>query len=101
MHIYQQIVSCCAGVRYLFIGKIFEHRPSYHLLGILLFLQLAITSASWALDQSGLLTPLLGSQKETDQSEALALAPNRQRKAAVLEVQSHTVLVRYCYEQRC
>jgi peroxin-10 len=38
-----------AGVRYEFIGRLFEHRPSYHVLGLLLFVQLAISSSSWAL----------------------------------------------------
>ena len=38
-----------AGTRYLFVGKLFERRPSYHLLGVLLFLQLGISAGSWAL----------------------------------------------------
>ena len=38
-----------AGVRYIFIGKAFERRPSYHVLGVLLFLQLAATTGSWTL----------------------------------------------------
>ena len=38
-----------AGTRYLFVGRLFERRPSYHLLGVLLFLQLGISAASWAL----------------------------------------------------
>jgi hypothetical protein len=38
-----------AGTRYIFMGKLFERRPSYHLLGALLFLQLGISAAGWGL----------------------------------------------------
>ena len=38
-----------AGTRYIFTGKLFERRPSYHLLGALLFLQLGISAAGWGL----------------------------------------------------
>ena len=38
-----------AGTRYIFVGRLFERRPSYHLLGVLLFLQLGISAGSWAL----------------------------------------------------
>ena len=38
-----------AGTRYIFTGKLFERRPSYHLLGALLFLQLSIAAAGWGL----------------------------------------------------
>lgn len=43
--------SLCAwaGTRYIFTGKLFERRPSYHLLGALLFLQLGIAAAGWGL----------------------------------------------------
>ena len=37
------------GTRYIFVGRLFERRPSYHLLGVLLFLQLGISAGSWAL----------------------------------------------------
>ena len=37
------------GTRYIFTGKLFERRPSYHLLGALLFLQLGISAAGWGL----------------------------------------------------
>ncbi|KAK9820622.1 hypothetical protein WJX72_012437 [[Myrmecia] bisecta] len=47
--VYYHWAKRSAGVRYIFIGKLFERRPSYYLLGLLLFLQLAITSSSWAL----------------------------------------------------
>ena len=47
-----------AGVRYVFVGKLFESRPSYHLLGLLLFVQLGITSGTWAVQQlASSLTP--------------------------------------------
>ena len=37
-----------AAVRYLFIGQLFEQRPTYRLLGWLLFLQLGISAAAGA-----------------------------------------------------
>ena len=42
----------------MFVGKLFESRPSYHLLGLLLFVQLGITSGTWAVQQlASSLTP--------------------------------------------
>ena len=42
----------------MFVGKLFESRPSYHLLGLLLFVQLGITSGTWAVQQlAASLTP--------------------------------------------
>lgn len=37
-----------AGVRYLFAGRSFEGRPSYHVLGLLLLAQLGLSGALWA-----------------------------------------------------
>jgi peroxin-10 len=42
-----------AGTRYIFVGKLYERRPSYHLLGVLLFVQLGISAGSWALASFG------------------------------------------------
>jgi hypothetical protein len=50
-----------AGTRYIFVGKLFERRPSYHLLGVLLFLQLGISAGSWALHN---LTASLSQQQQ-------------------------------------
>lgn len=40
------------GTRYLFVGKLYERRPSYHLLGVLLFVQLGISAGTWALSNA-------------------------------------------------
>ncbi|KAK9786583.1 hypothetical protein WJX73_010336 [Symbiochloris irregularis] len=40
-----------AGVRYIFIGKLFERRPSYHVLGMLLFAQIAASVSLQGLQQ--------------------------------------------------
>ena len=61
MYVHGASAVCCrcpAGVRYVFVGKLFESRPSYHLLGLLLFVQLGITSGTWAVQQlASSLTP--------------------------------------------
>ena len=44
--------STRAGVRYLFVGQLFEQRPTYRLLGFLLFLQLGIGAAAAAARQA-------------------------------------------------
>ncbi|KAA6428149.1 MAG: peroxisome biogenesis factor 10-like, partial [Trebouxia sp. A1-2] len=72
-----------AGVRYMFIGKLFEHRPSYHLLGVLLFIQLGITSASWAIRN---LASLPGSASKSPEIEpSSSTTRQKERKAVVLE----------------
>ena len=69
----------------MFIGKLFEHRPSYHLLGVLLFVQLGITSASWAVQRLTQATSIVG--KDAQQGvESQALQSSREQKAVVLEV---------------
>ncbi|KAL3156613.1 hypothetical protein ABBQ38_000900 [Trebouxia sp. C0009 RCD-2024] len=78
------------GVRYMFIGKLFEHRPSYHLLGVLLFIQLGITSASWAI-RNAMQSPLVyGSAAkhaaEAQLSSSSGAPLHREQKAVVLEV---------------
>ena len=72
----------------MFIGKLFEHRPSYHLLGVLLFIQLGITSASWAI-RNVMQSPLVYGNAakhaaETQQSSNLNV--HREQTALVLEV---------------
>ena len=68
----------------MFIGKLFEHRPSYHLLGVLLFIQLGITSASWAIRN---LASLSGNASKSLEAEpASSISRQKERKAVVLEV---------------
>lgn len=74
----------------MFIGKLFEHRPSYHLLGVLLFIQLGITSASWAI-RNAMQSPLVyGSAAkhaaEAQLSSSSGAPLHREQKAVVLEV---------------
>ena len=68
----------------MFIGKLFEHRPSYHLLGVLLFIQLGITSASWAICN---LASLSGNASKSPEAEhSSSITRQKERKAVVLEV---------------
>ena len=70
----------------MFIGKLFEHRPSYHLLGVLLFIQLGITSASWAI-RNVVQSPLVRGNAAKHAAEAqLSSNVHREQKAFVLEV---------------
>lgn len=72
----------------MFIGKLFEHRPSYHLLGVLLFIQLGITSASWAI-RNVMQSPFVYGNAAKHAAEArLSSKSNvhREQKALVLEV---------------
>ena len=39
----------CAGVRHLFVGQLFERRPSYRVLGMLLFAQITASATVQAL----------------------------------------------------
>eukprot|EP00887_Chlorella_sp_A99_P001923 scaffold18.g1923.t1 len=50
---YYQPSKRATGVRYLFLGRAFEGRPSYHALGVLLCLQLAASAGAWALRSAG------------------------------------------------
>ncbi|CAK0746013.1 hypothetical protein CVIRNUC_001661 [Coccomyxa viridis] len=47
--VYYHWAKRATGTRYLFVGKLYERRPSYHLLGVLLFVQLGISAGTWAL----------------------------------------------------
>jgi hypothetical protein len=79
----------------MFIGKLFEHRPSYHLLGVLLFIQLGITSASWAIRN---LASLSGNASKSSEAEASSSTTRqKERKAVVLEVG----LLAVCYTRAC
>ena len=84
----RRLLSYAAGVRYMFIGKLFEHRPSYHLLGVLLFIQLGITSASWAI-RNVMQSPLMYGNAAKHAAEAQVSSNSdvaREQKAVVLEV---------------
>ena len=41
-------MCCCAGVRYMFVGKAMEQRSSYRVLGVLLFVQLGVSACAHA-----------------------------------------------------
>ena len=84
------------GVRYMFIGKLFEHRPSYHLLGVLLFIQLGVTSAAWAI-RNVMRSPLVygnAARNETEADVSSNLKVHREQKALVLEVGIYTSYVK-------
>ena len=68
----------------MFIGKLFEHRPSYHLLGVLLFVQLGITSASWAIRNVAHLAG--GGPKHPEGQLPSSTSRHKEQKAVVLEV---------------
>lgn len=72
----------------MFIGKLFEHRPSYHLLGVLLFIQLGITSASWAI-RNVMQSPLVhgnAAKHAAESQQSSNLNVHREQTALVLEV---------------
>lgn len=71
----------------MFIGKLFEHRPSYHLLGVLLFIQLGVTSAAWAI-RNVMRSPLVYGNAARNETETnlSSNSVHREQKAVVLEV---------------
>lgn len=52
--VYYQWPQRLTGTKYLFIGKLYERRPSYRFLGILMCIQLAVSAATWAYSRSHL-----------------------------------------------
>ncbi|PRW05841.1 peroxisome biogenesis factor 10-like isoform X1 [Chlorella sorokiniana] len=56
---YYQPAKRAAGVRYLFLGRALEGRPSYRALGVLLLGQLGISGLLWLLRRHGSLPALL------------------------------------------
>eukprot|EP00884_Botryococcus_braunii_P002756 jgi/Botrbrau1/12481/Bobra.0169s0028.1 len=62
--IYYALSKRVTGVRYIFIGKLLEQRPSYHVLGLLLFIQLAVSGGSWAVSQAAVFRPSQASSAE-------------------------------------
>lgn len=76
----------------MFIGKLFEHRPSYHLLGVLLFIQLGVTSAAWAI-RNVMRSPLVYGNAARNETEADMSSNSKvhgEQKALVLEVSIYT-----------
>jgi peroxin-10 len=51
--VYYHLPKRLAGVRHLFLGRLFQGRPSYRLLGVALLGQLGLASALWALRRYG------------------------------------------------
>ena len=78
----QKTRVCSSGTRYKFLGKLFEQRPSYRILGILMFMQLATNAALWAVSHS------LGPQMEDSKSAGMKGGHETElnRVATVLEV---------------
>ncbi len=71
----------------MFIGKLFEHRPSYHLLGVLLFIQLGITSASWAINNlTHMSSSAVKSGQDSEAQSPSSTGSSKERKAVVYEV---------------
>ncbi len=75
------ILHAFAGTRYIFVGKLFERRPSYHLLGVLLFVQLGISAGSWALSN---LTASLGQTAGLDRNADVGAHTSKAMRAAVV-----------------
>jgi len=76
--VYYQWPQRLTGTRYLFIGKLYERRPNYRFLGVLMCIQLAVSAATWAHSRSHL--PAEGSTTGTGPADQ-----HRPRKAIVLE----------------
>lgn len=77
-------VLCFAGTRYLFVGKLYERRPSYHLLGVLLFVQLGISAGTWAL--SNLASSLAQPDAQRANTDIPASTARALKAAIVLQV---------------
>eukprot|EP00249_Psilotum_nudum_P018517 c26846_g1_i1 orf=506-1804(-) len=45
--LYYHLAKRVAGVRYIFMGKLFHQRPRYHMLGVFLLIQLCIVGGDW------------------------------------------------------
>jgi hypothetical protein len=57
------------------MGKLLEQRPSYHVLGLLLFIQLAVSGGSWALRHASYSGMHLWQTSAGDASAEKALRP--------------------------
>lgn len=45
--LFYNVAKRFTGVRYIFGGRLLERRPSYSILGILLFVQLSLSAGGW------------------------------------------------------
>jgi peroxin-10 len=86
-------VLLCAGTRYLFVGRLYERRPSYHLLGVLLFVQLGISAGTWAL--SNLASSLSQADVQRSNPDMPASTAKALKAAIVLQVLTHATLQPY------
>ncbi|KAK9827116.1 hypothetical protein WJX74_006971 [Apatococcus lobatus] len=59
--LFYHIAKRFTGVRYIFGGRLMERRPSYSILGILLFVQLSLSAGSWAVQRLAEQAQALGS----------------------------------------
>lgn len=67
---YYQPSKRATGVRYLFLGRALEGRPSYHVLGLLLCTQLAVSGLLWLSQRYGQGTAVLGGAGAPDAGAA-------------------------------
>ncbi|KAL4428030.1 hypothetical protein ABPG75_002119 [Micractinium tetrahymenae] len=79
---YYQPSKRVAGVRYLFLGRALEGRPSYHVLGLLLCTQVGVSGLLWLAQRYGQGAALLRGAGWT--AAADAGAAGRQRHAVLL-----------------
>ena len=66
------------------MGKLYEQRPSYHLLGVLLFVQLGISAGTWAL--SNLASSLNAPDVQRGNTDIPASTTKALKAAMVLQV---------------
>ncbi len=66
------------------MGKLYERRPSYHLLGVLLFVQLGISAGTWAL--SNLASSLNATEMQRSSTDMPASTTKALKAAIVLQV---------------
>lgn len=74
-----------AGTRFIFLGKLFEQRPSYRILGVLMLVQLATSAVMWGLAHPK--SPVLVSGREKASASTEPSGP-----AVVVEASFSTTL---------
>lgn len=75
-------LASSVGTRYMFVGKLYEKRPSYRILGILMCIQLAVSAASWAFSDA--------TKDPEGQPDSAPRSSASQQKAKVLRVRAAT-----------
>lgn len=73
-------------MQYLFAGRAFEARPSYHILGLLLLAQLGVSGAMWAARRLGGVEGAVGRAWG-----GVGAQPAKLRHAVLLEVRLHSM----------